>query len=552
MTNRPTAETLSLLFAVALLIAVGARTTHAQSFRRGDANTDANIDISDGVGILQFLFNGAASPDCIDAADTNDTGALDLSDAAYLFNFLFLGGAAPPAPFPDCGIDPSEDSLPCVSHAPCDSLPEEPRRNILLIISDDIGVESSPCYSPHADLPSTPTLDALCANGVVFDHVWSAPICTPTRATIITGRYAFRTGVGYLAQNGDPALSLDELTIPEALDANPQLGYAHAAIGKWHLGSRATGGRQNPTLTGFSHFSGSIGGGVNDYSAWSKTVDGRRTNSTAYATTDNVDDALDWIGDRDADEPWFLWLAFNAPHTPLHLPPAHLHSNGALSGTDEDIEANPRAYFLAMVEAMDREIGRLLATLPEDVRENTDVIYVGDNGAQRNVTLPPSRRREAKDSLYQGGIHVPLIVAGPSVVDGGRRVCDLVNPTDLFATILELAGVDLASTLPDGTKIDSHSLVPHLKNLELPAHPNPRHYALAELFGESVPGARAGKTIRNDRYKLIRFDTGTDELYDLLRDPDEDDDLLTPANPSAEARAAFEELSMALEALLAS
>jgi hypothetical protein len=266
--------------------------------------------------------------------------------------------------------------------------------NILLVIADDYGTDSLSLYNTNATalLPSTPNINSLCNSGVLFRNAYGYPTCSPSRSCLMTGRYGFRTGIG-LAINGpmDVCLQANELTIPKILTANPQLGYCLAGIGKWHLGEQAT----DPNARGgWPHFSGSLSLGVADYFRWEKTVNGAKTISTNYATTDNVNDALTWIREQGTTN-WFLWLAFNAPHTPLHKPPNHLHSSEALPADQNSIGQKPRPYYEAMVEAMDTELGRLLSKID---RSNTVVIFIGDNGTPVDVVqrLTPLRKRSSR------------------------------------------------------------------------------------------------------------------------------------------------------------
>jgi len=229
------------------------------------------------------------------------------------------------------------------------------QENILLIIADDFGVDSHGIYGIGSSTAPTPTIDGLATEGVRFLQAWSNPLCSPTRATLLTGRYSFRTGVGFPTSESRQ-IGLHEFTLPQALS---QLGYSSAAIGKWHLSGDSNGGGYNPNLMGFDHYSGNLDGFVPDYYNWTKTVNGIDSTVTNYATTENVDDALDWISDQ-GESPWFLWLAFNAAHSPFHAPPSDLHS------IDFDRNDLPRdtLYYPAMIEAMDTEIGRLLSSIP--------------------------------------------------------------------------------------------------------------------------------------------------------------------------------------------
>jgi len=509
------------------------------SFRRGDANADAVLDVSDGVRVLEFLFLGSAEIGCSDAGDVDDSGDLALNDAVFLFNSLFVDGTPIPPPRDACGSDPTLDALPCAAFDPCDEA--SPATNVLLIVSDDLGVDFSACYGSSAS-ELTPNLERLCATGVVFQNAWSYPVCSPTRASILTGQYGFRTGVGDVI-GGSSEFPLDALTLPRAFDASTALERAHACVGKWHLARRVE--TEHPNQAGFSHYSGALVG-LGSYSSWEKIVNGESVAVSRYATSENVDDAGEWIATQ-GEQPWFLWLAFNAPHTPFHLPPAALHSSSALSGSTEDIEANPEPYYRAAIEAMDTEIGRLLAAMDPEVLARTHIIYVGDNGSPAQIVEADQRRR-AKGSLYEGGVHVPLVVAGPAVVDGGRAVDAIVHVSDLFATILELGGVDVDAVVPSGTPIDAVSLVPYL---ESSSQAPLREFVLTERFGDDVPPNAAGRAVRDARYKLIRFENGSDQLYDLDVDPGETDDLLAVAQPTAEAVARRDALAAALEELLA-
>jgi len=146
--------------------------------------------------------------------------------------------------------------------------------------------------------------------------------------------------------------------------------------------------------------------------------------------------------DGDGKQAWFLWLAFNAPHTPFHLPPANLHSRD-LSGTESDIAANPLPYYFAAIEAMDTEMSRLLGSLDAETLANTIIIFLGDNGTPGQVAQFPYSRSKAKGSLYQGGVNVPLFISSPGITRTNERETALVNTTDLFSTIAALAGVNV-------------------------------------------------------------------------------------------------------------
>ena len=433
-----------------------------------------------------------------------------------------------------------------------DKAPTAEPHNVILIIADDFGKDMAQLYNdPGADLPPTPNINALLDNGVLFENAWTNPICSPTRAAMLTGRYGFRTGIGNVVQaSSSIGLSLDEFVLPEAISAGSPFSYTHANVGKWHVGNQALGGRNHPNLSGYDHFSGLLRGGLDDYNNWSKVTNGSAMTITNYATTETVDDAIDWLDlQHPQDKPFFLWVAFNAPHSPFHLPPVDLHSFDTLTTTQSVIDNDPYPYYKAMVEAMDTEIGRLLDSLPADVRANTTVIFIGDNGSPGQVVQDPLDNQKAKGSIYDGGVHVPLLISGPKVVNPDRSSAALVNSVDLYATMLELMDIDVSATLPNTITLDSVSMMPYLTDS---THSSPRSWIFAEIFTEGGD-SDDGKTIRNDQYKLIRYDTGDLEFYDLEADQYQDTDLLTSGSPmSSDEEQAYCGLFADLRALLGS
>ena len=376
--------------------------------------------------------------------------------------------------------------------------------NVLLIIADDLGADSIGLFSSAANTAPTPTLDNLAANGVRFTRCWSNPTCSPSRASLLTGRHGFRTGVG---TPGD-VIDLSESTLAHAFN---NAGHATACIGKWHLSNNSNGGADNPNLMGFSHFSGPLSGGIPNYSAWTKVVNGvTQPQINTYATTENVNDALDWIDDQNGD--WFLWLAFNAPHTPFHLPPANLHSYN-LSGAPGDIAANPTPYYQATVEAMDTEIARLLNTINPAVLANTTIVFIGDNGTPAQVS--PGTVRGAKSSLYEGGVHVPCIISGSAVSGNLNRTnAASIHFVDFFESLLELGGLDPSLYTPVGAATDSVSFADHVFD---PAAESEHDCQFTIRFNGTRP-AQDGHAIANDRFKLIQYLDGDEEFFRIANE----------------------------------
>ncbi|MEO5916310.1 MAG: sulfatase-like hydrolase/transferase [Luteolibacter sp.] len=397
--------------------------------------------------------------------------------------------------------------------------------NVLLIIADDFGADSQSLYNTTAGATApTPNINALAASGVRFTNGYACPVCSPTRACLLTGRFGFRTGVGEVISAVN-SLTSAELTLPEVIARNCGLGIQSALFGKWHLsdGTPAAVKDFPNTIGGWPHYAGSTAGALTSYTSWLKTTNGSNANTTTYATTDLVNDAVMWINARNAaNQPWLAWVAFNAPHTPFHVPPTNLHG----------YRANPATNLLkyrAAVPAMDTEIGRLLLSVNA---ATTDIIFIGDNGTPGQVIQPPYGSTHAKDTLYEGGVRVPFIISGPSVTAAGRTDASLVHVVDLFSTMLEMAGVPL----PTDVTLDSKSLRPILAN----QGDDSRNRLYIDQFDQSAV-TTGGRVIRDDRYKLIRFNSGNDEFYDILTDPAETTNLFAggPATMSATHQARY-------------
>lgn len=369
--------------------------------------------------------------------------------------------------------------------------------NILLVIADDMGLDATPGYSIGNIKPNMSNLQGMIGHGIRFNNVWSNPTCTPTRATMLTGKYGFRTNILKV----DDVLPTSEVSLQTFIDNTTNNTYNHAVIGKWHLSRSAT----HPNDIGINHFAGLLGGGVQSYNNWSLTVNGQTSSQTNYTTTKFTDLAIEWINQQ--TQPWFLWLAYNAPHTPFHLPPAHLHSQGALSTDQASIDANPTPYYMAALEALDSEFGRLLNAMPIEEKNNTIIIFIGDNGTPNQVVQEYPNRR-AKGSIYQGGVNVPMIISGKGVTRQNEIENALINTTDLFATIADIGGSGVSEIN------DSKSFKGLLENNNLQI----RDYVYTE---------NNDMTIRNKTHKYIRFDNDSEALYNLINDPLEETNLLS-------------------------
>ncbi|MBL7927845.1 MAG: sulfatase-like hydrolase/transferase [Bacteroidia bacterium] len=400
------------------------------------------------------------------------------------------------------------------------------QRNVILIVADDMGTDYCGFFENHQDTVSLPNIRKLLAKGVRFTNAMANPLCSPTRAGIFTGRYSFRTGVGTAIGIDGEASSLDtaEVSIPRLLQVFNPDSIAKGHFGKWHLNlDTPAANLLIPNLMGYDYFAGNFRALVYDYYKWKKNTNGIVKTIKTYATTETVNDAISWVKTQPATKPFFLWLAFNAPHDPWHLPPYSLHSYPSLSGTAVDIAAHPKDYYKAALEAMDTEMGRLYDSLSLYNRlDSTDIIFISDNGNPREICQNPLDSLRSKGTLYQGGVNVPLIIAGPSVVNPGRVSHAIVNSVDLFATVLELFNdTTWQNHIPINKPVDSKSLLPIIKDSLLQV----RNWTYTELFNSKSASA-GGKAIRNENYKYIQFSNGEKGFYNLINDTAERNNLL--------------------------
>lgn len=427
---------------------------------------------------------------------------------------LWLSGCAAEAP----GPDPSEP---------------QPQENVLVVLLDDVPADRVSTYGLRADAAPTPTLDALAAEGMTFRNAWAMPVCSAARASLLTGRYPSRHGVGHIMEDySTPTLAPTEVTLPEMLpDA-----WDTSQVGKWHVASY-DGHEDNPGLQGFRWFAGTkgnihISGLGADYWSWEKNDNGSLSTVTRYATEDATDDAIGRI--EAMTEPWLLYMGAYAAHSPYHAPPPEL-----VPGEFPTVESQ----YLALIRAVDAELGRLLDGMDPEVRARTTIVVMGDNGEPWDLddaALDTNGR--VKGSVFQSGVHVPLVVAGPRVGAPGTVTDALVSIVDLFPTLAEIGGGSVG-TLEH--PIDGVSLLPVLADPDATV----RDTVFTEAFytdRDSVYGAATFShtyALRDERFKLVVRDHWTFvstlpavavELYDLEQDPAELDDLADDPAYSAE------------------
>lgn len=381
-----------------------------------------------------------------------------------------------------------------------------------MIVADDLGTDKVGVYGEHPGHPPTPNIDAFAADGLLFRNAYSYPTCSASRAALLTGRYGRRNGMGGVVEGEETTweLPLAEVTLPEVLHGADR-GYTTIALGKWHLSGPGTpSGDRHPNLQGFDHYAGSLGqlasnrklaGAGGPYYRFGKIVDGELEVVERYATVDTADDAVRWLGKLQG--PWLLYVAFHAPHVPFHVPPPELAGGKKLPTDATDV-----AKFDAAVQALDTEIGVVLAALTPEQRRTTTIVFIGDNGTDRNVVLPPLDPDHAKASLFEGGTNVPLIVAGARVSSQGETAA-LVHSVDVLPTVADLLGIDVSALTLDGS-----SFAPVLSDRTATV---PRKTVFTERFHPIGNGPYDVDLValRDDRYKIVRDRRGEWKFYDL-------------------------------------
>lgn len=380
--------------------------------------------------------------------------------------------------------------------------------DVLLLVIDDVG------WPDLASVP-TPNIDAIAEVGVSYDRFYSMPSCSPTRYQILFGRYGRRDGIGrivtsYLPPAPDnPTPHHELLSLPKVAKS---LGYRTAMIGKWHLGRDflASTLEVSPHLHGFDTFrAGAIanlgGGGGSGYFDWLRVDDGFSDFTTEYATSAQRDEAVRWWIETDA--PRLMVVNFSAPHGPYHAPPPETLPPGW------PVPTTARERFEAMIVATDGAIGEIMKEVD---LERTLVFFISDNGTPRGVAPnggggagPTDPLGRHKNTTYEGGIRVPLIVAGPNVALGERSKI-LVSAVDIVRTVADRLGVGRFQ----GGAEDSLSFS---QNLRAPNMPGEREWAFAEQYDLE----NDDRAVVTRRYKLRVFNNRR-AIYDLQADPNEE------------------------------
>lgn len=410
--------------------------------------------------------------------------------------------------------------------------------NIVLILTDDHGYGDVSTY--HESDVLTPHIDRIAADGMLFTAMRAnCTVCSPSRAALLTGRYADRVGVpGVIRTKPEDSWGFFDPKVPTIADELKKAGYHTAIVGKWHLGLESP---NTPNERGFDFFHGFLGDMMDSYMTHLRHGHNYlRRNAEVieprgHATDLFSDWAADYLRERATkpDQPFFLYLAFNAPHFPIEPPEDWLAKVKQRTPRLDD----KRAKNVAFVEHLDDRIGRVLAALKETgLDQNTLVVFTADNGGSLPHGQNNAPWRDGKQSHYDGGLRVPFMVRWPGRIKPGSR-CDYAGLNfDLFPTFLELVGAKPSDEL------DAVSLVPVL-NGGLITQPRDLYFVRRE--GGQAYGGKSYEAIIRGNWKLLQNDPfGPFELYNLKDDPQEQHNL------AATNKKVYNELAAALRAYI--
>ncbi len=418
----------------------------------------------------------------------------------------------------------------------CEKMPPSTPPNVILIITDDQGYGDLGFHNnPNIH---TPTLDAFAQESVRFSNFHVSPVCAPTRSSLMTGRYSLRTGVRD-TYNGGAIMATTEVTLAEMLK---QARYTTGIFGKWHLGDNYP---SRPSDQGFDesliHLAGGMGQ-VGDFTNYFKKEtsyfdpilwhNNQQQEYQGYCSDIFTNAAIDFI-EKNHRQPFFCYLSFNAPHTPLQVPDQYYQRYKDIDpsqGIDSTLlpdtpmteihkEAARKVY--AMVSNIDDNLEKLFQKIEAlGIKENTIVIFMTDNGPQQIRYVGGMKGR--KSSVYRGGIRVPFFMRYPAKLEGDRSIDQMAAHIDLLPTLSQLCG----APLPQDRIIDGRSFVPALAGETLPQR------SFFSYWTRKFPELYNNVALQRGEYKLVGktdFDASIEhfELYNLLRDPYEKNNVLS-------------------------
>lgn len=342
----------------------------------------------------------------------------------------------------------------CFAVSTCQLLDAAPRPNVVLMLADDLGWNA---VGYHGNWVETPNIDRLAGEGIELDRFYVAPMCSPTRAGLLTGRYPIRFGLAraVIPPYCNYGLPVEERTLAEALK---EAGYKHRGIfGKWHLGHHQL--KWHPLSQGFTHFVGHYNGAI-DY--FDLTREGERdwqvdfdpAQDEGYSTDLVANAACAFIREAAQDEaPYFCYVPFNAPHSPFQA------KEDALQQIKAGPTPNNSQTYRAMIWTLDQAVGQILKTIEETGEaDNTQVWFLSDNGGVGQFPRNNRPLRGSKLTTFEGGVRVVACVRWPAGWKGERKIENTMGYIDVMPTILETAGIDPAAGQPEGRELDGVSL----------------------------------------------------------------------------------------------
>lgn len=389
------------------------------------------------------------------------------------------------------------------------------RPHVIYILVDDLGWND---VGYHGSEIETPNIDRLVASGVRLNQFYVQPFCSPTRAALMTGRYPIRYGLQteVIRPWADYGLPVEERLLAEVLD---EAGYFTSISGKWHLGSADR--KYLPRQRGFDHQYGHYIGALDYYShrrlgALDWRRNGEVLQEEGYSTNLIADEVVRLIESRDTDQPMFLYVPFNAPHTPLQAPDSYIEQY-------QHLPDKSRRIYAAMVTCLDDAIGRIVEALEQrGMRDNTLIIFSSDNGGAEH-TANNNPLRGDKGDVYGGGVRVPAFAVWPGELEAGVVIDEPLHIVDWYPTLAKLAGGSLEQPFP----IDGKDIWPVLAEGQ-----SSPHEAIL-LNSNQVHGARTAYPwagLRAGDWKLVVDRWGDRErleLFNLAEDPYEEQDLST-------------------------
>jgi arylsulfatase A-like enzyme len=405
----------------------------------------------------------------------------------------------------------------------CSPLFAASQPNFLLILADDHGYGDVSAY--HESDVHTPNIDRIGQEGILFTAMRAnCTVCSPSRAALLTGRYADRVGVpGVIRTRRADSWGYFDPKVPTIANELKKAGYCTAIVGKWHLGLESP---NTPNERGFDHFHGFLGDMMDSYTTHLRhgnnymRLNAEVVDPQGHATDIFTDWASDYIRERSKskDKPFFLYLAYNAPHFPIE-PPADWLAKVKQRAPQLD---EKRAMNVALIEHLDDRIGKVLTVLKETgLEENTVVVFSSDNGGSQPHAQNNDPWRGGKQDHYDGGLRVPFMMRWPAQIKPGSHSDYQGLNYDLFPTFLELAGAKPSSEL------DALSLVPILKGGTITT---PRDLYFVRREGWARYGGKSYEALIRSDWKLMQNDPySPPELYNLKADPQEKTNLAAKA-----------------------